>query len=809
MFEVQRYLDGDFPLPDRDNPNLTKEQKRDKDYCKRMCEHFYSSYIKGDAYFTKAEISNVFNYRLYANGMQSEDKYKDSFLGKVNNGSVLLSGQNPLAARKAYANIDFSIMSPMPRIKDAVISMLKASTNSVSVDAIDSKSGAEKENLKWGTYVDGRYRTMFETLNAIAGLPQKELGYTPENPEELNLYDAEGGFKLDYAVAMEELVKNCMDGSRWDDELFVDITSDLIDCGFTIVEDTYDKNTGQVGCQYRDPANSGVQYTRESQYDKPDWGFSVVMVKINEIRREFPDVPENAILSIAELYADKFGNGNLENWNRLPDNYGYSYDDTKVPVLKAKWIDVEYDHEIQSTNKVGKIRTFPDEGKPLWKKDKRITTRKKMLYEASWLIDSEYVYDFGPSPFQARNGMSEPVLPFHAVKVKSRPIVARVIPALDLFQNSWLKLQHGISMAALNGFSVNLDVMSNMVIGGQKISPLEAIKIWRQTGFFFYKGTNAINLNGSSPRGIDSLAGGAGPMIQDAMSGMEVASKMIEETTGINPVTLGSSPQKDQGKGVTEFAIQGTSNVLSGIVSRINTLKSDVARNNCLRLQLVVHTDKKAFDRYKNAIGETRMELLKIAEGHDVKYGVKTQVRPTEQEIQEIFEMINLSLKNGRDGKVGITEADAVRFKDMVHSGASLKRIAQLLGFAIKKAQEQLDQREKQNQILNSQLGQQTEQAKAKLDIQALSMKKQIEQEAKRNQAVGKILEKAYDKGDKDLTYVLNALGILTPEQQKAMAEAQQQQGMQGQGQSPNPATEPAPSPQTTAQGEPTNIPGK
>lgn len=66
-----------------------------------------------------------------------------------------------------------------------------------------------------------------------------------------------------------------------------------------------------------------------------------------------------------------------------------------------------------------------------------------------------------------------------------------------------------------------------------------------------------------------------------------------------------------------------------------------------ISLCVCVH-DKTAFNKYKNVIGETRMELLKIADGHDVRYGIRTHTRPTDAEIQEIFEAINLSLKNGR-----------------------------------------------------------------------------------------------------------------------------------------------------------------
>ena len=807
MFCIPKYQENNYPLPDRDNLGYSTKHKRSADYCKRVAQHIYSSFIKGESLFTKESLKSVASLRDYAKGDQPQEKYKDVMLGRSSNNGVVGVGSNPLESRKAYANIDFSIMSPMPRIIDAVISKLKGSTDIVSVDAIDSASGAEKENLKWGAYVDGRFREMFESLRTLAGLPQQELGFVPKNVEELNLYDAEGGFKLDYCVAMEELLKYVMDESRWDEELITDILFDLIVNGFAVLKDEYDPITGKVKAVYCDPAESGVQYTRETQYNKPDWGFSTSMKKISDIRRKFPKMEEKELYGLAEKYTGKFGNpSDLENWNNVKlSNNGYSYDDSKVPVLECAWIDVEYSHEIEHINKAGKIRTFPYEGQRLGKKDKKVSTRVKMLYECSWIIDTEYVYDYGVARFQARDGLSDPVIPYHAVKVKGRPIVPRVIPALDMFQNSWLKLQHGISMAALDGFSVNLDAINNMNLGGGKLPPLEVIKIWRQTGILFRKDSNTVNLSPSSGRAIEPVMGGSGRMITDALQGIEVASRMIEETTGINPITLGSQPQSGQGKGVTEFSIEGTNNVLAGIISRANVLKSDIARNMCLRLQLVVNTDKIAHDKYKNVIGETRLELLKIAEGHDVRYGIRTQVRPTEAEIQEIFEMINLSLKNGRDGKVGITEADAIRFKSMIHSGSSLKRVAQLLDFAAHKAQEERTQREQQNQELNAQLNQQTEQAKAKLRIEEEQMRKAMEQEVARQKAIGDVLIKAYEKGEKPLEYVLNMLGVATPEQQIQQQQMAQQQQMQGQG--ANPATDPAQTVEATEQGMPSNIP--
>jgi len=403
--------------------------------------------------------------------------------------------------------------------------------------------------------------------------------------------------------------------------------------------------------------------------------------------------------------------------------------------------------------------------------------------------------------------MADPSLPFHAVKVKTRPIVPRVIPALDMFQTSWLKLQHGIGMAALNGFSINLDALNNMTLGATKLSPLDAIKIWRQTGILFRKDTNVVNMQASS-RAIEPLMGGAGAMIQDALSGMETASRMIEETTGINPVTLGSSAQSGQGKAVTEFSIEGTNNVLAGIISKANVLKASGARNVCLRLQIACSSNKKSFNFYKNVVGETRMELMKIAEGHDVRYGIRTQVRPTNEEKQQLMATINLSLKNGRDGKVGITEADMVRFKSMIDSGASLKRVAQLLAFANKKAQDEAQVAAERSQQLNAQLAQQTEQAKSQMDIQATGMKTQMQAELQKQKAIGDILLESVKLGVKNPDEALRLLGFVPP-QPPQQSQDTSGQGMTNPQESQGSALQEAPAVETNGQSEPSNIPGE
>ena len=143
--------------------------------------------------------------------------------------------------------------------------------------------------------------------------------------------------------------------------------------------------------------------------------------------------------------------------------------------------------------------------------------------------------------------------------------------------------------------------------------------------------------------------------------------------------------------------------------------------------------------------------------------------------MNDIFEAVALSLKNGRDGKVGITEADAVRFKAMVYSGASLKRIAQLLAFANKQAQDDAEARAQRAQELNAQLGQQTEQAKAQLEIQTGQIEAQQKIAVEKESAFYRILEEWYKQGNVSLDQVMMMMGVQPPPTQQPQPQQQPQ----------------------------------
>ncbi len=383
---------------------------------------------------------------------------------------------------------------------------------------------------------------------------------------------------------------------------------------------------------------------------------------------------------------------------------------------------------------------------------------------------------YGKAENQSRDGLANPILPYSCVKLSTAPIIPQIIPALDQFMYGWIKFQQGMKMATIDGYSIDIGTISNLSLGGKKMNPLEVIKMWRQTGILFRKDTNAIGKITTSGVAIQQMKGGAGTIFEESLRSMNQAMSLIEQTTGINPISLGASPSADQGKAVTEYSIAGTNDILKGIVQRASVLKSFVAKNMCLRLQFVVKNKSRARKGYGGVIGDDRLELLKIAEGNDVKYGMKTHTRPQNQEKQDLLEMISLSLKNGRDGKVGITEGDAVRFKSMIENGTSLKRVALVLDYANRKAKEEAAATAQQNIKVQGEQQQQLEALQAQnrqVEVQ-LEIQKQVtidNNKAKLDAGLEAVKNGKMTYED----YEVRVLGIQKQPQSQPMQQQQQQ----------------------------------
>jgi len=209
-------------------------------------------------------------------------------------------------------------------------------------------------------------------------------------------------------------------------------------------------------------------------------------------------------------------------------------------------------------------------------------------------------------------------------------------------------------------------------------------------------------------------------------SKFEWAIRMIEHETGLTSLSMGATPKVDQGKGTTELSLAATQNVIRPIIDGIMILKGSIAENAMLRIQLLINSSKRARDGYTRVVGRKDIEVLKIAEGRAVSYGINLEPRPTETQKQWIRELVNEAISLGRDGVKSMEIDDALFIVQQLENGGNIKEMGIKLAYKISKYKQEQIQKERQTIQLQSQELQKQNAQKAQAEAQDKQQDAQI-----------------------------------------------------------------------------------
>ena len=81
--------------------------------------------------------------------------------------------------------------------------------------------------------------------------------------------------------------------------------------------------------------------------------------------------------------------------------------------------------------------------------------------------------------------------------------------------------------------------------------------MWKETGILPYMSTPVGQFyRGGNVMPAHKLPGGMGESLNQAIGRLEVQMRLIEEITGLSPVSLGSSPDPNAPVGTTERSLQ-------------------------------------------------------------------------------------------------------------------------------------------------------------------------------------------------------------------------------------------------------------
>ena len=180
------------------------------------------------------------------------------------------------------------------------------------------------------------------------------------------------------------------------------------------------------------------------------------------------------------------------------------------------------------------------------------------------------------------------------------------------------------------------------------------------------------------------------------------------------------------------MAVAATNNVLRPIYSGYINIKQNTSLSCALRLQLVVKYNKKAYTGYYPVIGKAALQLLSIGtEILDTDWGIKIQVRPTEEMKDKIRNVAIQAMQPDREGYTGLEMPEYLMIERMLDSG-NLKMAEAMLAYLSQKNKERQDARQKENMELDSQRASKVQAEKAQQEEQA------AQQEHKRKKDLSK-----------------------------------------------------------------------
>lgn len=719
----------------------------------------------------------------YAQGNQSVNKYK----GLLNVDET---------DNESWFAIDWTILPIVPKFRRIALGKLSKTEYNITATPIDSiaQSDVEKYYKTKKATMDLRNAAAqsmpgMEEFSALKGKPGD-----PVNDEELDMH-MNFTYKHNAAIEMEQGIDLIFHTNDMEEKR-KQINEFIFDFGVAGYKEFIDSN-GAVKIRVVNPAKLLVSHCNKRDFsDKIHIGEVTEMSIADLKQRAGNQFDEKEYQDISERFSGRKGSTRMNTSNNA---FSKNYDDSKIQVLEMEMFSVDQMVHESRTDRRGNKRFgragYNSQNK---RKNKYIRSSYKTVYKISWIVDSDYCYDFGMCSDMKRvkSNLMDTDLSYHIFapdfhNMKPLGIMEQLIPIADQIQISWYRLQNTINQARPKGIMIELGALEDIPLGagGQQMKPMDVIDLFNKTGTLVYR-KNDIGGKATNYKPIEELENGLG---RDAMTYYQVIQnniEMIRQITGLNEFTDGSTPDARSLTTTAKLAAQATNNALAHIEQGERRLLERLASAVIVRLQDSVK--KKPVEGYVRALGKNTMEFFKLSPSVSKhEFGVKIEDRPTEEVKARLMGILQNSVAQGQ-----VDFEDAVYIEQITN----LKQAQQVLSYRIKKKREEAQANAEKQQQMNGQIQQQSAQAAEQSKQQTLQMELEgkMEMEKLKAQLQSQLQKEKYEfelelAGMREEGSAERNLMDNLPTKEAFQAGVQEEQMMMGQQQ---PGAMPQPQPQ-------------
>lgn len=688
--------------------------------------------------------------KMYSMGKQPVDKYKK-----------MMSPGDPTDT--SWRAIDWTPPAFMCKYRNIAISKLLQKKFDFQAYAVDPIARSEED----AKFNEMKVKLIMRDAAKQAGSPLADspvLAQQPGDPEDLEqlAMQKEYGYKHVMAMEAEEAINLIFQQNNIDEIRKQTVTS-LYDYGIGADTQWIDEN-GMVKQR-----SINMEYFGCSYFEKPDgsdmvhW-FEVVPTFVGDLA---PYYTKAQLDDICQKCVGR--NGNPGTYMPVSGFFNQSWNRFKVLVMQIKflsWNDTIYKEEIDgrsntrfgksdyrniqflSVNKDGDLEegekndsveedyheSLTESGEHGQPNPKYIKSTRKVSYKASWVIDTDYMHDWGLRENQNRKlsswwdtDLDIQLYAWDFYKMQFSGMTEKLMPFEDKACQIWFNLQNLANK--LIPYLINIDFNAveavNFGKGGGKQKPSEIIDFIFSNFVVPYRSTDLLSRN-PNYKPVSIEATGQLAAFAQLHEELEYTLIKMQQVAGLNDATDGSTVNAKNLNSTNEAMQESTNNALYLISDADKDIMKRTADAVIQKVQIAVKLGK--VQGYAKALGGQTVKFFSINPDISLhELGIFIEESPTTAQREALWQDCNLKESQGL-----LTVGD----KAYVMTVRNLKEAYMVLDYKIAKRKEQqqqfaLQQTQAQAQA-NGQVAQMTEQMKQQtigVQLQADLLKIQTEKE--------------------------------------------------------------------------------
>lgn len=600
---------------------------------------------------------------MYAMGKQSVDKYKK-----------MSSPGSP--TDESWRAVDWTVPAFLCKFREIALAKLNQKNFDLSAFAVDPLAQSQEDAIYNQMKVKILMREAAQKMqSSLADSPV--LQSNPGEPEDLEQLEItkNNGFKHEMAIQAEDAINLVFEQNKFNSEIRKDVEKSLYDYGIAAITQYLDEN----GMVKQRAVN--MEYFGSSYFEKPDgsdmvhW-FELVPTYVGDLA---PYYSKQQLDEICKKVLGK--NGNPQNFTAVSGFYNVAWNRFKVMVMKIKflsWNENVYKEEVDSRSNIrfgrtayeNKRFTVNSKGEldtgdeyQLAKVEEEykggqtpiyINNVRKVVYKASWLVDTEYMHDYGLQENQNRKlsswwdtDLDIQLYAWNFYKMQFSGITERLIPLEDKACMTWFNLQNLANK--LIPYLINIDFNAveavNFGKSGQKQKPSEIIDFIFSNFVVPYRSTDLLSRN-PNYKPVSIEATGQLAAFGQLYDELNHTIDMMRQISGLNELTDGSTPNAKTLVPVAESAIQSTNNAIYLVSDAEKSIILRSADAAVQKVQIAVKLGK--VQGYAKALGTNTVKFFSINPDlslHEI--GVFITDALTEEQKQMLWQDINIKESQG------------------------------------------------------------------------------------------------------------------------------------------------------------------